>query len=124
MSYDLYFWRQSKVCDESPSEIMKKLIEEEIVECVEIMPIDEIIFKIKKTFQEIHENKTNNPNLPIQLIWDSPTDDSCFLLSWSNKYLAVEGHGVDGEIFNTIIDVMALYNCPLYDPQTDTRYEE
>ena len=31
-------------------------------------------------------------------------------------------HNLSTAIYNEVIDVMRLFECPLYDPQTDTRY--
>jgi hypothetical protein len=124
MSYDLYFWNQNAKCESNPNEVMEALNNGIDIIGLERLPTDDILKKIKQAFPEISENKTTNPSTPMQLLWDSPKDNSCFLIDWSNYHIGIEGHDVDGDIYNKIIDIMLEYNCPLYDPQTETRYSE
>ncbi|HUT90202.1 MAG TPA: hypothetical protein VMY37_11940 [Thermoguttaceae bacterium] len=123
MSYDLYFWKQSSECTHSPEDVVEALNDKNTVPGILPISINEILEELRTEFPEIAENRTTDPAGPVQLIWDAPDGKSVFLLDWSEYHLCVEGHGVDGEIFNRIIDVMAKFECPLYDPQTNSRYE-
>jgi hypothetical protein len=122
MSYDLYFWNQNAKCESNPNEVMEALNNGNHIIGLEILPVEDILKKFKQAFPELSEHKTTNPSIPLQLIWDSPKVNSCFLIDWSDYYIGIEGHDVDGDIYNKIIDIMLEFKCPLYDPQTETRY--
>ncbi len=121
MSYDLYFWRQSADVTLAPGDVLRALLNGSTPAGIARIPIEDVLARLRVEFPDIIENHTQDPEQPLQLIWDSPSNGT-FLLAWSSYYLGVEGHGVPGDVFNRIIDVMHEFGCPLYDPQTETRY--
>ena len=122
MSYDLYFWKQNAKSSTSPEGTLLAIQSGDAPIYVDALPETEFVGAIKSAFPEIVENRTTNPEIPVQLICD-PSDGGCFIVTWSKHVLTVEAHGVDGTHFNTLIDIADACGCRLYDPQTGLRYE-
>jgi hypothetical protein len=54
--------------------------------------------------------------------WESSAD--MFMLEPGRKHVfVVSGHSTNTDHYNTMIDIMKEFGCPLYDPQTGTRYQ-
>ncbi len=124
MSYDLYFWRQTPDCTAKPQEVLERLeasYKPDVPGLVRLN-IPRFLARLREVLPEIYENRTTDPDLPLQLIWKDK-DGNVFLVYWSDIHVSIESHGVDGEILNKTIDVALEFDCRLYDPQTGVRYE-
>jgi hypothetical protein len=119
VSYDLYFWKQSEKCTATPSQVLDAFDEELEVEGIQPIPIETILGRLRQEFPEIY---MTGPYKSVQLIWGEDGEPSFFINASSDFYFSIEGHQVDGEIYNRIIDVAWEFDCRLYDPQTDVRY--
>lgn len=122
MSYDLYFWKQSAPSDLTHSEVLESLYSDNPSPNVLPLPAGGLVRSIMALFPGIVENRTTDPSIPVQLIYDAP-DGGVFIIVWNSYVLCVESHGVKGPHLNKIIDAASEYGCKLYDPQTDERYE-
>ena len=121
MSYDLYFWKQTDDCDLLPEIVIQRFAEEHAVNGLEHLPTSEVIARIKQEFPDITEEQLGASECPVQLVWEHESDGSFIALPCST-YLCIESHQANGEILNRLIDIAAEFDCPLYDPQTNTRY--
>ena len=55
--------------------------------------------------------------------WDSNDGLSSIQIWWSDVHVYVDCRSVSYEILNRIIEVLAGFGCPLYDPQEDKRFD-
>ena len=54
--------------------------------------------------------------------WVSEDDQSSIQLWWSDVHVYADCRNAEYEVVNRIIDVLADFGCPLYDPQVDKRF--
>jgi hypothetical protein len=118
MSYDLWFWRQTKPSHLSHDGICEQLVEDKTIDGIAILPIEDIKAAIVAAFPEIQDDRTS-------MIWDG--NGSYFQVSWtaSATHVSVScGYKLleNPDPLNRMIDVMAGFGCALYDPQTGERY--
>ena len=123
MSYDLYFWKQTADCTTMPSEIVESFITGDKILGLEPIPITQILAQLQKIFPQLKPANPKNPKSEPRLEWQSKGGASCFFVSWSELHFEIEGYNVRKSRYNQIIDIALEFNCPLYDPQTDVRYE-
>jgi hypothetical protein len=123
MSYDLYFWQQNISCQLAPEHVVEHLCKGEYVQGVERLPVYAISSRIKLEFPGIVENSLDSPACPKQLLWDN-AEKGCFIAYPCMQYLCIESHQATGEVLNRLIDIALEFNCLLYDPQTNQRYND
>jgi hypothetical protein len=121
VSYDLYFWRQSRGLRGAPVEIYNRLVEDEDVKGVEHLKIDTVRAQFQRAFPDIEDEGA-------QLVWQD------FIVSWSIPMRIGETQLIvvncswsltkQPDTLNRIIDAGAKCGCALYDPQTDTRFAQ
>jgi hypothetical protein len=120
MSYDLWFWRQTRPSALSPDAICQQLAEDKLVDGIALLPIEEIKAAIVAEFPDIEDG-------PTSMTWEG--NGSYFQVSWSVSASQISvtcGYKLlkDPEPLNRLIDVMAGFGCALYDPQTGERYTQ
>jgi len=114
MSHELVFWDQTHDVVTPPRQIYEKLSDGEAVEGLEEIPVDKFLAAIRKKFRGTQEN-------PGTLDWESK-DRGAFQVTWSPQHVRVDCYGMSGEEMNKLIDIAGDFDCPLYDPQIDTRF--
>lgn len=115
MSIDLNFWKYKKdIYLDHQQVYFQACCEGKAVEGLEELPLAEITQKLKATFFE----------------WtaDSPNDYSkeghgAFQVFTTSQIVRFDCYGMSGDDMNLLIDVMLAFECPLYDPQTATRFD-
>jgi hypothetical protein len=115
MSYDLTFWKQKPTCTASPSHIYGELMEGRAVDGLETIPTAEFIQRIHQRFPGI----TTDGGLTF---WEGG-NRGMFELYSSDRHVHVCCRQMSGDDMNTLIDVAAEFECPLYDPQEDRRFD-
>ena len=115
MSYDLTFWKQKPTCTGSPSQICRELAEGRAVDGLEVIPTAEIIARIHHRFPGI----TTDGGLTL---WEGGKR-GMFELYSSNQHIHFCCRQMSDDDMNTLIDVAAEFECPLYDPQEDKRFD-
>ena len=120
MSYDLWFWRQSKPLPLTLDQICEALAEEDDIDGIETLPIEQIKQALIDEFPNIDDQLSS-------MIWDG--NDSYFQVSWpvSASHIAVScGYKLldNPDPLNRVIEAMGRFGCALYDPQTGERYEQ
>lgn len=114
MSYDLWFWKQSKACRHRPDTVARRVCEGGTLTGVAELDLDAIEARIAETFpgykNGMYDKKTRYftfdryPPHAFQVVSNPPE---------TNKQM---------EMLNTLIDVASEFGCSLYDPQTGERY--
>lgn len=116
MSYDLVFWRQKPTCTTSPSQICRELLEDRSVEGLETIRTDEFIKRVHERFPGI----VTDGGLTF---WEGGMR-GMFELYSSGQHVHFCCRHLSGDDINVLIDVAVEFDCYLYDPQTNKRYDE
>ncbi|MEZ6137501.1 MAG: hypothetical protein R3C53_21645 [Pirellulaceae bacterium] len=120
MSYDLWFWRQTRPSELSPDAICQQLAGDKLIDGIALLPINDIKAAIISEFPDIQDGLTS-------MTWEG--NESYFEVSWSVHATLISltcGYKLlkKPEPLNRMIDVMAKFGCALYDPQTGERYSQ
>lgn len=115
MSYDLTFWKQGPACSIQPSNIYRDLQDGSAVEGLEIIPTAAFLARIHQKFPGITED--DGP-----VFWEGGKR-GMFELYSSDQHVHFCCRHLSGDDMNAIIDVAAEFDCPLYDPQEDRRFD-
>lgn len=115
MSYDLTFWKQKPTCTKSPSHTYRELLEGRAVDGLETIRTAEFIQRIRQRFPGI----TTDAGLTF---WEGGKR-GMFELYSSDQHVHFCCRQMSGDDMNTFIDIAAEFECPLYDPQEDRRFD-
>ena len=115
MSYDLAFWKQKPACSASPSSIYGELLEGRAVDGLEFIPTAQFVARIHQRFPGI----TTDGGLTF---WEGGKR-GMFELYSSGQHVHFCCREMSADDMNTLIDVAAEFECPLYDPQEDKRFD-
>ena len=119
MSYELFFWKQNQSCKQVPKSIMTQVCEDQLVAGLELLDKRKIYQALIDAIPGIKLHETGEED---QLIYENSDDLSTFLIFGNDFYFGVEAHGVAAEILNQITEIGESFQCPLYDPQQDKRF--
>jgi hypothetical protein len=115
MSYDLTFWKQKPTCTMPPSHIYRELLDGRAIESLEAIPTAEFVTRIHQKFPGI----TTDGGLTF---WEGGKR-GMFELYSSAQHVHFCCREMSGDDMNIFIDVAAEFECPLYDPQEDRRFD-
>lgn len=115
MSYDLVFWKSKSGRNESPGSVIDALEADEQVSHVMTLPTDEI----KKHLEQVLGNQWSGFDTNM---WQGPSCNIDALID--PKYVYLTCYGCNDVTMNLIIDAMKQFECPLYDPQVDQRFDD
>lgn len=114
MSYDLWFWRQSRKCRHRPATVVQRVCEGGELQGVAKLDFNAIRDRFAEVFpgmkDSLYDAGTHYFNLDVyppfafQIISSPPETEEVT------------------EMLNSIIDIAAEFDCSLYDPQTGERY--
>jgi len=113
MSYDINFWKQERPLTLSPEDVYKKLCNGEPVQGLAKLPVEQIHTKLKQAFPEFD---------PTEQFSTVQTSEGSIEFSWSDRHFRFDIRGICGEC-QKLVDVMKEFDCPMYDPQDNKRYD-
>ena len=114
MSNDLLFWRQRDRNGGRSEEIAAALSDGRPVAGLDALPVDEIVARVNAHFPLITEGGLT--------YWEGGAD-GMFELYRTAQHIHFCCRQLIGDHCNTLIDIMAEFKCPLYDPQVNQRFE-
>ena len=116
MSMDLNFWKyKENTAHDHETVYQTACCDGEIMEVLEILPIDDILKKVTNTFSD-------------WTIQDGGKDfekkgHGAFRIFTTSQIVRFDCYGMQGDDMNTLIDILLDFGCPLYDPQISTRFD-
>jgi hypothetical protein len=114
MSYDLVFWKQTCDCTDRPAHIHRLLVEGEIPDGLEEIPVDRLLDRVREIFPGII-------SVGGLEFWEGE-DRGMFEVSRSQRHVHFCCRGLVASEMNRLIEIAHEFDCPLYDPQVDTRF--
>jgi hypothetical protein len=113
LSYDINFWKQERPLPLSPEEVYSRLNKREPVEGIAKLPVDEILARLKSAFPDFD---------PTVRFPDVRTSKGSIEFFWSEYHFRFDIRGICGDC-QKLVDIMRDFDCPMYDPQANKRYD-
>ena len=124
MSYELYFWRQTKDTPLSPLETMNLLSTDQPVEGISSFPRSEVRAVLREYFPEIEDGDSEltwkGDGSYFQISFAHPSDTEVHMIIANCGYELIKGQNA----VNRLIEACTGFGCALYDPQTNERYQQ
>lgn len=114
--YELIFWRYQDGIYLNHQLVYEALVEEEIVEGLEELPVTVIVNRINSVFSNWEKVDENS--------WKNPNGKGAFQVKTTPQSIQIDCYGTEGKTMNLLVDTMEEFKCPLYDPQVPERYDE
>ncbi|MNQ01818.1 hypothetical protein D3C85_144820 [compost metagenome] len=114
--YELIFWRYQDGIYLNHQLVYEALVEEEIVEGLEDLPVMVIVNRINSVFSNWEKVDENS--------WKNPNGKGAFQVKTTPQSIQIDCYGTEGKTMNLLVDTMEEFKCPLYDPQVPERYDE
>lgn len=116
MSYDLTFWKQNPTCSTPPSSIYRDLLSGSVVEGLETIPTTAFLARVHQKFPGITEEGG--------LVFWEGGNRGMFELYSSSQHVHFCCRQLSVDDVNAVIEIAAEFDCPLYDPQVDRRFDD
>lgn len=114
--YELVFWKYSEGIYLNAQIVYEALLEEEIVDGLEPLPIGVIMNRIASVFSKWERVDENS--------WKNPNGKGAFQVKTTSQSVQIDCYGTEGKSMDILVGVLEEYKCPLYDPQIPERYDE
>ncbi|TRX01001.1 hypothetical protein [Flavobacterium gawalongense] len=114
--YELLFWRYQDGIYLNHHLVYEAIIEEQEVEGLEELPVTVILNRINTLFSQWEKVDDNS--------WKNNKGKGAFQIKTTPQSIQIDCYGTEGKIMNQLVDALAEFNCPLYDPQVPERYDE
>ncbi|MBW4359954.1 hypothetical protein [Flavobacterium taihuense] len=114
--YELLFWKYLDEVYLNHHEVYEAIDDQQEVEGLEELPITVIMNRINSVFSTWEKVDENS--------WKNPNGKGAFHVKTTPQSVKIDCYGTEGKTMNLLVDTMAEFKCPLYDPQVPERYDE
>ncbi|WP_028263865.1 hypothetical protein [Atopobium fossor] len=116
MSVDLNFWKyKANVAHDHAAVYRAACCDGELLVELEFLPVDQILKKVNKCFSSWITHDGDK---------DFEKDGrGAFQIFTTPQIVRFDCYGMQGDDMNALIDILAGFGCPLYDPQVSTRFD-
>ena len=114
--YELLFWQYQDGIYLNHHLVYEALVEQQEVEGLEVLPVQVILNRINSVFSSWEKVDDNS--------WKNNKGKGAFQIKTTPQSIQIDCYGTEGKIMNQLVDALAEFNCPLYDPQVPERYDE
>ena len=115
MDYELVFWKYKDGIYKNNQRVYTLLSRGEEVYGIEDLPVEDILEDIAEVFQDwkqVEEDEYEKAN------------SGFFQFLVTKNFVRFNCYQMDENDMNKFIDIMSEYDCPLYDPQENIRFDE
>jgi hypothetical protein len=123
VGYQLVFWKQSD--DAAPAvDTYQALMNETPTRGLRPLPLPSILGALAHEFPNM--DPAPAADRPCPVFWEGDDGLTVVEFSWSDVHVSAELRPAgfwSEEVANRVIDVLAGFDCPLYDPQTNERFD-
>lgn len=114
--YELLFWKYLEGVYLNHHEVYEAIDEQQEVEGLETLPITVILNRFHTVFSNWEKVDESS--------WKNPNGKGAFQIKTTPQSIKIDCYGTEGKTMNLLVDTMAEFKCPLYDPQVPERYDE
>ena len=120
MGHQLMFWQQDPDDRAEPRAVYHAVMQAERADGLVPLPLAQILTSLANQFAGVDPVPT--PDGPCPVFWED--GETIIEFWWSDVHVGAELRGPwSGEVANRVIDVLAEFRVPLYDPQTGERFD-
>ncbi len=114
--YELLFWRYQEGIYLNHHLVYEALVEQEIVEGLEDLPVEVILNWLNSVFATWEKVDDSS--------WKNTKGKGAFQVKTTPQSIQIDCYGTDGKTMNLLADTLEEFKCPVYDPQVPVRYDE
>ena len=114
--YELVFWKYQEGIYLNHQLVYEALMEQKEVAGLEELPTAVILNRMNSVFSKWEKVDENS--------WKNPNGKGAFQIKITPQSIQIDCYGTEGKTMNLLVDTMAEFKCPLYDPQVPERYDE
>ena len=114
--YELLFWRYQEGIYLNHHLVYEVLVEQEIVEGLEDLPVEVILNRLNSVFATWEKVDDSS--------WKNTKGKGAFQVKTTPQSIQIDCYGTDGKTMNLLADTLEEFKCPVYDPQVPVRYDE
>lgn len=120
MGHQLVFWQQAPDSSPDAHDVYRELMHDGHVDGLRSLPLAPILTSLATEFAGIDPVPSPDGSRPV--FWQD--GETVIEFWWSEVHVGAELRGPwSGEVANRVIDVLAEFGLPLYDPQTGERFD-
>jgi hypothetical protein len=114
--YELLFWQYQDGIYLNHHLVYEALVEQQEVEGLETLPVQVILNRINSVFANWEKVDENS--------WKNNKGKGAFQIKTTSQSIQIACYGTEGKTMDLLVDTLAEFKCPLYDPQVPERYDE
>ncbi|MFK7000028.1 hypothetical protein [Flavobacterium oreochromis] len=114
--YELLFWKYKEEVYLNNHEVYERLLEDQIIEGLEELPITIILSRISNVFSKWEKIDS--------MSFKNTMGVGAFHIKTTNQSIVISCYGTKGTDMDKLCQIMDEFKCPLYDPQVPIRYDE
>lgn len=114
--YELLFWKYTDGIYLNHHLVYEAIIEQQEVEGLEELPTAVILNRINSLFSKWEKVDENS--------WKNSNGKGAFQIKTTSQSIQIDCYGTEGKTMDLLVDALAEFKCPLYDPQVPERYDE
>lgn len=114
--YELVFWKYEEGVYLNHQLVYEAILEQETVDGLEEIPTLVILNRINSVFSKWEKVDDSS--------WKNPDGKGAFQIVSSLQSIQIDCYGTQGKTMDLLVDTLAEFKCPLYDPQVPVRYDE
>lgn len=114
--YELLFWKYTDGIYLNHHLVYEAIIEQQEVEGLEELPTAVILNRINSLFSKWEKVDENS--------WKNSNGKGAFQIKTTSQSIQIDCYGTEGKMMDLLVDTLAEFKCPLYDPQVPERYDE
>ena len=114
--YELLFWKYSEEIYLNHQLVYEAIMEDQIVEGLEELPTALILNRIASVFSKWEKVDENS--------WKNNIGKGAFQIRTTSQSIQIDCYGTEGKTMDILVNTLAEFKCPLYDPQVPERYDE
>jgi hypothetical protein len=114
--YELLFWIYQDGIYLNHHLVYEAIDEQQIVDGLEELPVTVILNRINSVFSNWEKVDENS--------WKNNEGKGAFQIKTTPQSIKIDCYGTQGKTMDLLVDTLAEFKCPLYDPQVPERYDE
>ncbi len=114
--YELVFWNYIDGIYLNHQEVYEAIEEGENIEGLEELPTTVILNRINSVFSKWERVD--------EYSWKNNDGPGAFCVKTTPQSIKIDCYGTQGKTMDKLVDIMAEFKSPLYDPQIPERYDE
>ena len=114
--YELLFWEYQEGVYLNHHQVYESIIDGDSVDGLATIQQQVILNRIASVFKDWTKIDENS--------WKNDNGKGAFQIKSTEQSLVIDCYGTEGKTMDLLVNTLAEFNLPLYDPQIPARYDE